>query len=112
MAPMSPELARNEYSGTNQRLHDKLDDLLDWMSPEHQADVYRWRAAANSAAGDFSKERTDLNEALGSIRILCLCWCQAAIILAHSVMRPVRCVTQKKPWLAARPMLSSTVISS
>jgi len=57
-------LARNDYSETNQRLRDRLDDLLDWLSPARQVQAYRWRATTYSAAGDFANERAELDKAL------------------------------------------------
>lgn len=57
-------LARNDYSETNQRLRDRLDDLLDWLSPARQLQAYRWRATTYSAAGDFANERAELDKAL------------------------------------------------
>ena len=57
-------LARNEYSETNQDLRSQLDDLLNWMPPAGQTDIYEQRAAVASATGDFGSERSDLDRAL------------------------------------------------
>jgi hypothetical protein len=57
-------VARNNYSATNLELRNRLDDLLDWMSPARQSAVYGSQAEASSNAGDFAAERSELDKAL------------------------------------------------
>src|SRR5262249_12001226 len=57
-------IARRNYSNANNELINSQDNLIDWAPPSWAGYLYRSRASSHEAAGDFSKERADLDRAL------------------------------------------------
>jgi len=57
-------LARNKLTETNSTLADRIDDVIDWTPPAWRSFLNKQRAGTYATAGDFNKERSEIDKAL------------------------------------------------